>query len=406
MRRAVWLMAGALACGGRPDLTIETIATGGVAAPTLARAADGTVYVAWVATDSVGSNVWLARRDPGGIIHAPVRVNDRAGDAQPHTQAPPQVVAGPGVAAVSVLWSNATAVPGRRFPASDLRFARSDDRGRTFAPAVYVNDDAGGPPAGHTFHDLAVSDDGTIYAAWLDSRRRGPPSDAGHATHTADGDAVGAPPAGGDGSDIRVARSTDGGRTFSAGVVVDSAVCPCCRTALVAAGSDVWVAWRKVFAGNVRDVVVARSTDAGRTFNPPVRVHADGWVYPGCPHAGPALARTADGILHITWFTGAAGRQGLHHAVSRDQGRSFDAPVPLQPDGPVPASLAALGSAGDRVWRVWEDRTGRGPVLRVAAVPGRAVTLGTGTAPDIVAGPLGPLVAWVDQGAVRLASVR
>jgi hypothetical protein len=418
IRRLMPVAFGLLAgCGGpAPAPVVETVVTGDVSNPTLARAADGGVYVAWVGTDSTGSNIWMARRAPDGAISAPVRVNDRLGDGKPHIQAPPQVAAGAG-STVYVLWPNATPIPGRRFPASDLRFARSDDGGRTFAPTIDVNDDAGGPPAGHSFHNLAVADDGTIYVSWIDSRRRGLPEGApmqhGEDDHDAAGDESRAPPAqpgasssGDEGSDIRVAVSSDGGRTFSGGTVVDSAVCPCCRTSLVVAGRDVWVAWRKVFEGDVRDVVVAHSSDGGATFEAPVRVHADGWVYPGCPHAGPSLARTRDGTLHVTWYTGAEDRRGLHHATSRDGGRTFDAPTALQGDLPIPVSLAALASGGDRVWRVWEDKTGTEAAIVVAEVNGRATAVGTGMAPAIVGGPDGPTVAWLGQGAVLLAAIR
>jgi hypothetical protein len=388
---ALGLVAG---CGGPgPGPLIETVATGDVSNPTLARAGDGTFYVAWVSTDRTGSNLWLASREPDGLSRPPIRVNDRVDDAAPHLQAPPQVAAGPG-AAVYVLWSNSTPVPGRRFPASDLRLARSDDGGRTFSPAISVNDDAGGPPAGHTFHNMAVADDGTIYVSWIDSRRRGPSG-----THHPNGPHTGTD----GGSDIRVARSMDGGRTFGAGAIVDSAACPCCRTSLAVNGWDVWVAWRKVFDGDVRDVVVAHSADGGVTFDPPVPVHRDGWVYPGCPHAGPALLRDGAGVLHVTWYTGAEGRRGLHHAISLDGGRTFEPPRPIQGNRPVPASLAALAWSGAAVWRVWEDKTGPEPAILLAEVGGRPARVGAGTAPAMVAGPEGPTVAWLGQGAVLLA---
>src|SRR5690606_19957859 len=145
-------------------------------------------------------------------------------------------------------------------------------------------DDAGGPPSSHTFHDIAVAPDGTVYASWIDSRERdrvraalGIADEAGghsgHGGHGGNGAgpgdhaAMAADEAALPSSDVRVARSTDGGRTFEPGVVVARDVCPCCRTSLaVAPDGAVLVAWRRVFDGDVRDIVVARSTDGGRTF--------------------------------------------------------------------------------------------------------------------------------------------
>jgi hypothetical protein len=108
----------------------------------------------------------------------------------------------------------------------------------------------------------------------------------------------------------------------------------------------------------------------------------------------------------VTWYTGAEGRRGLHHAISEDGGRSFGPPHALQGDRPLPVSVAALAPAGDRVWRAWEDRSAADQVILVAPVGGRPTTLGPGVAPAIVGGPAGATVAWLRPGAVLLASVR
>ncbi|HEX2210623.1 MAG TPA: hypothetical protein VHG93_23280, partial [Longimicrobium sp.] len=94
---------------------------------------DGTGLVAWIATEGGASSVWLARVDGEGRTGAAVRVNDRPGDAAPHEQAPAEVAVGPD-GAVFVLWQNNTPVEGRRFHASDLRLAVSEDGGRSFRP--------------------------------------------------------------------------------------------------------------------------------------------------------------------------------------------------------------------------------------------------------------------------------
>lgn len=69
-----------------------------------------------------------------------------------------------------MIWPNSTPVEGRRFPTSDLRWARSTDGGRTFGPAETVNADAGGVPASHTFHNALVDASGRLVVSWLDSR--------------------------------------------------------------------------------------------------------------------------------------------------------------------------------------------------------------------------------------------
>src|SRR5690606_7335525 len=90
------------------------------------------------------------------------------------------------------------------------------------------------------------------------------------------------------GTDVRIARSQDGGRTFSEGIVVAHNTCQCCRTAVVVdEQGSIHFAWRHIYDDNIRDIAFASSHDEGRTFSEPVRVHTDGWRIEGCPHSGP-----------------------------------------------------------------------------------------------------------------------
>src|SRR5690606_11613147 len=117
--------------------------------------------------------------------------------------------------------------------------------------------------------------------------------------------------------------------------VVTSKACPCCRTSLAVAGQDVYVAWRDVNDDNIRNIVVAHSADGGKTWSAPRAVHEDAWQIDGCPHAGPSLAVTADGRLHVAWYTGSPERPGIYHAVARE-GLEFGEPAwrPVDRNGP------------------------------------------------------------------------
>lgn len=295
-------------CGKSSDTAqtkIFTVAAANASNPTIALDKNTeTVYVAWVGKNSEERNVYLAKMKTGEEkFSEPLQVNDVAGDGSAHSEAPAQVAVGP-EGNVYVLWHKDTYHERRRFPTSNLRFARSTDRGKTFAPAIFVNDDHAGPPTSHGFHSLVVAPDSTIYACWLDGR-----------------DKTIAPA-------VMVARSTNAGQFFEPGVVVARKICPCCRTALaVDAQGTLYVAFRNVYPENLRDLAVARSHDRGKTFSEPARIHEDGWVIDGCPHNGPALDTDAGGNVHVAWYTGKEEGFGVYYAVSYDRGDHFTAPL-------------------------------------------------------------------------------
>jgi hypothetical protein len=111
---------------------------------------------------------------------------------------------------------------------------------------------------------------------------------------------------------------------------VTGGVCYCCKTAIAAAGNDVYAAWRHVYPGNLRDIAFSASKDGGRTFSPPVRVSEDRWTLDGCPDDGPAMSVDASRTIHITWPTLVTDPNtgeptiAIFYATSRD-GRSFGA---------------------------------------------------------------------------------
>jgi hypothetical protein len=380
---AVFIAALCAACAD--DARVVTLIETGGSRPTVAVTSAGALLVAWV--DS--GNVLLARSADAESFTR-VRVNDIDGDAAAHDQAPAQVAAAPD-GSIYAVWQNNTRVEGRHFPYSDVRFARSLDGGLTFEPATTVNDDANGPPAAHTFHSIAVAPDGVIYIAWIDGR-----ASAGHEGHH-----------GRPGPQIRVSRSTDGGKSFAPSVLVAEEACPCCRTSLaVTRNGEVALAWRAVRDVDLRDIVVARSTDGGATFSAPNTVHEDGWRLDGCPHAGPSIAYDGAGNLHAAWYTGREDSPGIYHAVSTDGGGSFGAATPLITGDGIPASLVSLAADEEgAVWAAWDDRRARparvkvarisdGKIARAAVTPGRTPSLA------IAAGKR--VLAVLDEKAVRV----
>ncbi len=121
----------------------------------------------------------------------------------------------------------------------------------------------------------------------------------------------------------------------------------------------VYAAWRKVFKGEVREIVVSRSVDGGAGFTPPSVVGHDGWEIAGCPHRGPALAVSGDGVIRVAWYTEGKDMSPSVYTARSTDGVSFSkAPLPWAhsafPDHPV------MTLANGREVAAWEETT---PVL-------------------------------------------
>lgn len=323
----------------------EQLAPGGElgTAPMFAVSRDAAEAAAWISAPDGGSDGRLEVRVGDGPV---VQLRDSLGAIEPHGESPPKLAWSPD-GSLNALYVVAKLIPGRRFPASALRFVRSTDKGQTWSTPVTVTDDSAF--GSHNFHALYAAPDGGVYASWLDGR-------TGKST-------------------VFMTRSTDGGKTWMPNVrVTTSEACPCCRTTM-ASGPDgaLYLAWRRVFPGNVREVVVARSADHGATWSEPVRAQRDGWVFDGCPHAGPSLQVDAGGRVHIAWWSGKQGSAGIWYARSDDGARSFSEPTPLgvaEFSRPAHVQLALGGE--ERLVAAWDDGTLQIPriVVRVSKTRG------------------------------------
>jgi hypothetical protein len=388
---AVALLLGA--CRGQPAVRFENAvrlsgATTVGTAPTFAVSPRGTEAAAWVSAPGGGTDgrlyVSVGRA-------APVELRDPLGPIEVHGESPPKLTYGPD-GTLHAIYVVPRLVPGKRFAEAALRYVHSTDGGRSWSEPVAVTDNA--TFGTHNFHALHAAADGSIYVAWLDNR---------------DGKSA-----------AYLTRSADGGKTWEPNRPVTSGeACPCCRTAIATAGDGtLYVAWRLVAAGNVRDVVVSRSSDHGYLWSAPARVHADDWVFPGCPHAGPSMQVDAENRLHVAWWTGREGAAGVYYARSDDGARTFTDPVPLgTAEFSRPAHVQLALGAGGQIVVAWDDGTRQTPrvVLRVSrdggqhfshvqevSQPGRAATF-----PVLGVARSAVTVAWSDESeAADLAARR
>ncbi|HEX8707897.1 MAG TPA: sialidase family protein [Pyrinomonadaceae bacterium] len=334
------------------------------AEPSLAAAGDGSLYVVWVEHGAnKTANVMLARRDAEGqSAGAPVRVNPQAGQAVAWRGDPPTVAVAPD-RTIYVGWTASVAAPGGH--ANDLYLSASRDGGQTFAAPVKVNDDR--RPSSHGMHSLAVGADGRVYMAWLDERNVAPPAPppAGQAALEHKMERMES------NSETFTAFSTDGGRTFSPNQRISTEVCPCCKTSLaVDADGRVYVSWRQVLPGDYRHIAVSTSGDGGRTFSAPVIVSDDRWMIAGCPVSGPALAVGADGRLRVLWYTaGKRGTPGLYWAESSDGGKTFTESRPFA-GGPANGTPRVIMNGSGQLVAVWENNDGGAARVMAARLGG------------------------------------
>jgi hypothetical protein len=150
-------------------------------------------------------------------------------------------------------------------------------------------------------------------------------------------------------SALYIARSTNRGQSFEKSVRVALNVCPCCRPSIAFTDAKtVHIGWRGVSHDDIRDIFVGTSTDGGSTFSAPAPVAEDKWRINGCPHSGPSLA-TMGGKLFAAWRTVTGDRGRVYIASSGDNGGHFSAKVEADAglhDANHPQLLALEGSVG------------------------------------------------------------
>lgn len=354
----------------------------------------GTRLVAWTRPGQSSLEVVVARSGDDEDRHVtPVVVSAGDTDIVSSGVSPAQVASGP-KGQVYVLYERRVPTPDFERGRAILRLARSTDGGRSFRAPVDVLAADGSETSAETAN-LDVAPDGKVVVAWLDSRdsfarAKLPEDQRPKDVRWLDSDDPKV--------EVRVARSTDGGMSFTPSVSIATGASEHSRVSLtIGPDGEYYAAWRaklSQFKGSydsVRDIVVASSSDGGATWSTPVKVHDDRFKAGSCPEITHGIRADSKGRLHVAWYTGPSIRPGVYYAVSTDRGKSFSAPLVLLTDAWVPYADVKLAVDGsDRAWVAFEDRRDdRNEQVVLTRIDPRAVPtrLGSwpGHAPDVAA---------------------
>jgi len=254
----------------------------------------------------------------------------------------PKIAFGPD-GEIYVSWTKRTA---GRFT-GDVRFSRSLDGGRSFAPVKTVNDD--GLLTSHRFESLFAGSDGTIYLVWLDKR---------------DGETARAKGETYPGAALYYTVSTDRGAGFAPNRKVVDSSCECCRISIAESPEgEAAVFWRHMFEQNIRDhAFVLLGRDGARSAVQ--RATYDNWRIEACPHHGPSMIAAERDQYHLAWFTGAAERRGIHYGrYDASTGRLHES---RRMAGSSGAGHPSINRIGNRLLMAWKEFDGRTTSIRLA----------------------------------------
>jgi hypothetical protein len=240
---------------------------------------------------------------------------------------------------------------------TDLLLSSSRDNGLTWSAPISPHHD--GTPTQHAFATLFEPPAGGLGVIWLDAR----------AYDLEDTDDL----------SLRYA-AYDGSWQQTVDQPIDARVCECCPPAAVVTADGVLTAYRDRTDGEVRDIYTSRLENGTWTSGQPV--HDDNWMIEGCPVNGPMLSAHGRDTA-VAWFTSKDGVGQAYAAFSSDAGRSWGPPIRLDDagslgrvgivrldDGTAVASWIEVADkqARFRIRRL--DRSGaRSPAATVAEVP-------------------------------------
>jgi hypothetical protein len=209
--------------------------------------------------------------------------------------------------------------------AYNLKLAWSKDDGATWSQPTSPHHD--GTITQHGFASLFQAPGAGLGLVWLDGRATDPDS-----PNPSDNMALRGTTYSRDGKQLRETS-------------IDSRVCECCPTSVAITAEGPIVAFRNRSTDEVRDIYLSRLV--GGRWSTPVPVHKDNWAIDACPVNGPAVSARGRDVV-VAWFTALKDEGKVFAAFSSDAGRTFGPPVrvdDVMATGHVDLELLKDGSA-------------------------------------------------------------
>ncbi len=368
-----WACAGLL-CAAAQAATVQDWPlpdTGPAAQPGLVEAPDGGLLLSWTAPQGEGHALRMARWN--GRAFGAVSTVARGTRWFVNWADVPALRALPDGSLHGFILRRTADAP----YAYDILLTASRDGGARWSRPRLLHDD--GTATEHGFVALWPDGDDHLGIAWLDGRQTAGGAD-GHAHHSGAG-----------AMSLRATRLPgDHGETGArpADAALDARTCDCCQTDAAVTRRGPVVVYRDRSPDEVRDIALVRRDGTGWTA--PRTVHADGWVMPGCPVNGPAVAAAGDTVW-VAWFTAAHGTPAVRLARSQDAGDRFDPPQTMATGPSVLGRVDLQLDADGRPWVSWMAEDADGPALWLGRValdgpqpaPVRIATLPRGPAAGV-----------------------
>ena len=293
--------------------------------PFLTKDQNGNTVLSWIqnTTDSSSVFCYAVSKDGGNSFGTPVQIPGSQ-NVHEHSENIPKVIFKPSGEIIAI-WGAANPNPKNKY-SGVVYYAQSFDNGKNWSAPKQLVTAADG--FDQRYFDVALLSNGEAAIIWLDNRKVS--NKEGSALYMA---------------------ATNGSSGFSNEKRIQEQCCPCCRTEVFVDSKDnLHILYRGIINDTIRDMVHTVSVDGGKSFSTPERISNDNWVISGCPHTGPAMAETKNG-LHFAWFTGGQ-KKGSFYTSSTDNGKTFLGHDSISTKG-AHSQLCALSNG--EVVAVWDE---------------------------------------------------